>query len=360
VLAAWGLLIAYLATGASVAGGALYYVNLLSHQFLGWTPPTIITLCFVCGLSGYVAYRDVKLSAEVMLWIEIISVAMVLTVLAVLIFRVGVRVDREQLGLKGVRFSSLGPALVLSMFSFVGFESATTLGYEARNPLRTIPRAVMQCAVLSGAFFILCSYSEVLGFHGAPTNLADTNSPLHILATKAGVSALGVGIDCGALISMFACVLACTTAAARVMLRMSHAGLLPHALRSTSRLHGTPGTAIVLSATLMFIATAVMAYYGIAGFDMYDLAGSLSVFGFLTAYALVALAVPFAERSLGKPHFRFIVLASAFTVLVIVMIAVFDIRSSSDPAHARIPYLYLAYTVAALAVFFARRKAHAH
>lgn len=360
VFAAWGLLLAYVATGASVAGGALYYVNLLSRHFLSWTPPTIVTLGVICALAAYITFRDVKLSAEVMLWIEIVSVAMVVTVLALLIFKVGIHVDREQLRLKGVRFSSLGPALVLSMFSFVGFESATTLGSEARNPLRTIPRAVVQCAVLSGAFFILCSYSEVLGFHGVPANLADTNSPLHILATKAGVSPLGVGIDCGALISMFACVLACGTAAARVMLRMSHAGLLPNALRSTSRIHGTPGTAIALSAILMFLATSVMAYYRVAGFDMYDLAGSLSVFGFLTAYALVALAVPFAARSLGKRPSTAIVLISAFTVMVIVMIAVFDIRSSSDPAHARIPYLYLAYIVAILAAHFAQRKAHAH
>ena len=57
VLAAWGLLIAYVATGASVAGGALYYVNLLSHQFLGWTPPTIVTLAVVCGLAAYIAFR---------------------------------------------------------------------------------------------------------------------------------------------------------------------------------------------------------------------------------------------------------------------------------------------------------------
>jgi amino acid transporter len=98
---------------------------------------------------------------------------------------------------------------------------------------------------------------------------------------------------------------------------------------------------------------------GIAGFDMYDLAGSFSVFGFLTAYALVALAVPFAERSLGKTS-PVIVLVCAVTVLVIVTIAVFDIRSSSDPAHARIPYLYLGYIAVGLATHFVRRKARLH
>ena len=354
VLAAWGLLLAYLATGASVAGGALYYVNLLSHQFLHWTPPALATLAVVCVVAGYIAFRDVKLSAEVMLWIEVASVAMVVMVLAALMFKVGIHVDRGQLHLKGVRFSSLGSALVLSIFSFVGFESATTLGAEARDPLRTIPRAVLQCAVLSGLFFIMCSYSEVLGFQGVPTNLAETNSPLHLLAAKAGVSPLGIGIDIGALISMFACVLACSTAAARIILRMSHAGLLPHRLQITSRGHGTPGAAIMVCSILIFASTAIMAGYGIAGFDMYDLAGSLSVFGFLTAYALVAVAVPFAERSFGHVSV-WTVLVCALTVLAIVTIAIFDIRASSDQVHTRIPYIFLGYIAVGLTVHFARR-----
>jgi amino acid transporter len=355
VVAAWGLLIAYVATGASVAGGALYYVSLLSHQFLHWAPPPLVTLGVICALAGYIAFRDVKLSAEVMLWIEIASVALVLAVLALLMLRVGLRIDVAQLRLTGVHFSSLGPALVLSIFSFVGFESATTLGAEARNPLRTIPRAVMQCAVLSGLFFILCSYSEVLGFHGVPTNLAETSSPLHLLAAKAGVSPLGIGIDIGAMVSMFACVLACATAAARVILRMSHAGILPKRLQLTNRVHGTPAAALFICSSLMFLGTAILASRGITGFDMYDLAGSLSVFGFLTAYALVALAVPFAERSLGQRSV-WISLVSGLTVIVIILIAIFDVRSSSDPAHTRIPYIYLAYIASGMAVHFVRRK----
>ena len=41
--AAWGLLLAYIATGASVAGGALYYATVLSQQFFHWSPPAVPT-----------------------------------------------------------------------------------------------------------------------------------------------------------------------------------------------------------------------------------------------------------------------------------------------------------------------------
>ena len=355
VLAAWGLLLAYLATGASVAGGALYYATVLAQQFFHRAPWPILTLALVCAIAGYIAWRDVKLSAEVMLWIEAVSVSLILIVLAMLVSRFGLKFDLDQFRLKGASFSSLGPALVLSIFSFVGFESATTLGAEAREPLRTIPRAVMQCALLAGVFFMLCSYSEVLGFRGLPTRLSDSTSPLHLLAAKAGVSPLGVAIDCGALVSMFACVLACTNAAARVLMRMAHNGLLTGALARTSPRHRTPGAAILLSSVLIFAATASMALRGIDGAGMYDLLGSLSVFGFLTAYALVALALPFARRALGQ-HSHVVAAVSAVTVAAILLIVLFDLRSASDPVHARIPYIYLAYIAAGLLWHAAHRK----
>jgi amino acid transporter len=355
VTAAWALLLAYVATGASVAGGALYYGTMLTQQFFHWSPPALPTLALVCALAGWVAYRDVKLSAELMLWIEVVSVSLILIVLLVMMAHFGLQLDLDQFRLKGVHISSLGPALVLSIFSFVGFESATTLGAEARDPLRTIPRAVLQCALLAGAFFMLCSYSEVVGFRGESGKLSETTSPLHILAGRAGISPLGVGIDLGAFISVFACVLACTTAAARVLMLMARGKLLPAAFGRTSPRHRTPTGAIILSAGLMFAATVVLSLRGVTGSEMYDLFGSLSVFGFLTAYALVAVALPFARAALGQ-HSHTVAALSVLCVVVIILIAVFDLRSSSDPAHARIPYIYLAYISTGIMVYLLRRK----
>jgi amino acid transporter len=355
VTAAWALLLAYLATGASVAGGAVYYAVLLCQQFLHWTPPAVPALALICAAATCIAYRDVKLSAEIMLWIEAVSISLILIVLVLLAIRTGLHIDTSQFRLQGVGFRGMGPALVLSIFSFAGFESATTLGGETREPLKTIPRAVLQCALLAGVFFMLCAYSEVVGFRGEASALSDTTSPLHLLARKAGVSPLGVTIDCGAFISMFACVLACATAAARVLLRMAHDRLLPETFERTNQRHGTPGTAILASTALMFASTAIFALRGENGSTMYDLFGSLSVFGFLTAYALVALALPFARRAIGSNSY-ILAAISALTVLLIVLIAVFDLNSASDAAHARIPFIYLTYIVLGLAWYAARRS----
>jgi amino acid transporter len=136
---------------------------------------------------------------------------------------------------------------------------------------------------------------------------------------------------------------------------MAHGGLLPKVLERTNKRHGTPGTAIALCVGLMFAATVAMALRGVAGSDMYDLIGSLSVFGFLTAYALVAVALPFARRAMGQ-HSHWITVISVITVLVMILIVIFDIQSATDANHARIPWIYLAYIAAGLALYFVRRK----
>ncbi len=352
---AWGLLLAYVATGASVAGGGLYYANTLMTQFFGWTPPPVVTLAAICAIAGSVAYRDVKLSAEMMLWIEIVSVSLITLVLALVLARYGFRLDWEQLRLHGVGIAGFGPALILAMFSFVGFESATALGAEARDPLRTIPRVVIQCAILAGLFFILCGYAEVLGFRSEAGKLSDSTSPMHVLANQVGASALGTAIDIGACISMVACVLACTTASARVLLRMAHSGLVPDAFGKTHKRFGTPGAGVILTCLSVFAVTAVLAFKGVAAIDLYGWLGSIAVFGFLTAYGLVAVALPYARKAVGQ-HSVAVGALSGITVLVMIAGAIGSLYPVPTGPAFWFPFLYAGYMVLGMIWFLIRRK----
>jgi amino acid transporter len=353
--AAWGLLMAYLASGASAAGGTLYFAVVLSQQFFHFAPPAIPLLTLLCAVAALIAYRDVKLSADLMLWIEIVSVGLILIVLAVMPIRFGLHFDIDQLRLKGVSISALGPAMVLSMLSFVGFESATALGVEARQPLRTIPRVVLQCAILSGVFFMICSYSEVLGFRGEPGRLSDSTSPLHLLAAKAGIAPLGVAVDFGAMMSMFACVLACMTAAARVLLTMSHHGLTHAHLTRTHHRNETPHIAVLVTAVVTFVVTIALAVRGVSGSDIYGWMGSLATYGFLTAYALVCLAVPSFLKKEGALTPLWMGLAGAGFVAMLLAIAgsVYPVPTG---AYRWLPYIYLSYLIAGWVWTVARKR----
>ena len=55
--------------------------------------------------AGFIAYRDVKLSAELMLWIEVGSVSLIVLVLAIMPIRFGLHIDHGSVSPEG-RFSS--------------------------------------------------------------------------------------------------------------------------------------------------------------------------------------------------------------------------------------------------------------
>src|SRR6202158_3324930 len=204
-----------------------------------------------------------------MLWIEATSVTVIVIVVVLLLLRHGWHWDVEQVHLHGMTGSGLRLGLVLALFSFVGFESATTLGSEARNPLKTIPRAVIQSAILAGCIFILCAYTEVLGLRTVGQDLGASQAPMRVLASVGGVPVLGLLIDIGVLVSMFAGTLACITAAARVLLLMSHNRLAHGALRKTHARHETPGLAIVVTGSAAVLPVAILAARGASGLDVY-------------------------------------------------------------------------------------------
>jgi amino acid transporter len=350
-VAAWSLLLAYVATGSSVIGGFYHYSNLLlvditGHGFSGAALALIVT-----GVSVWIAWRDVKVSARLMLWIEAASLLVILVVVALVLARHGLHLDPAQLHLTAMTGGGLRLGLVLALFSFVGFESATTLGAEARNPLKTIPRVVIESAVIAGLFFIVSAYAEVLGFHVAGQDLGTSDAPMHVLANVAGVPALGILIDIGAAVSLFAGTLGCITAAARVLLLMAHNGLAHGTFRTTHPRNETPTLALLATGIAAVVPVAVLAYRGSSGLDVYGWMGSLATYGFIVTYALVCIALPRYLRDHGVyragaqivPWLAFIAMISAL---------VGNLYPVPEGPYGKLPYIYLVYLSAGLLWFF--------
>jgi len=353
--AAWSLLLAYIATGASVIGGFYHYGNILLKDAAGHGTSAVFLALLVTAVSVWIAWRDVKISARLMLWIEAVSVSFILVVIVLVLFRSGGHLDLQQFHLRGVTGGGLRLGLVLALFSFVGFESATTLGSEARNPLKTIPRAVIQSALLAGAIFVVCAYTEVLGLRIAGQDLGTSEAPMRVLANVGGVHVLGVLIDIGALVSMFAGTLACITAAARVLLLMSHNGLAHSSLRATHVRNETPGRAILVTGTCAVVPVAVLAARGASGLDVYGWMGSLATYGFIVTYALVCLALPGYLRN----HDAFTMGAQVVSVLAcgaMLLALAGNLYPVPEGPYGKLPYIYLVYLAFGLSWFFFRSR----
>jgi amino acid transporter len=348
---AWSLLLAYVATGSSVLGGFYHYGNLLILDARNHEISAVILAVLATAISTWIAWRDVKISARLMLWIEAVSVSLILIVVALLLLRQGAHLDTLQLQLRGMSGSGLRLGLVLALFSFVGFESATTLGSEAREPLKTIPRAVIQSALLSGAIFTVCAYAEVLGFRAAGQDLGTSPAPMRVLADVSGAGFLGLLIDIGALVSLFACTLACITAAARVLLLMAHGGLTHGSLRVTHMRNETPGRAVIVAGIAAVFPVAVLAARGTSGLDVYGWMGSLGTYGFIVAYALACLALPRYLRIHNdfRPGAQ-IVPWLAFLAMLLALVG--NLYPVPEGAYGKLPYIFLGYLGLGLAWFF--------
>ena len=338
----WALFIAYTGTAAAVTGGVTSYAySLLVPNAQPPLPVAAIVTALAIGISAALAYRDVQISARLMLWIEASSVLLIMVLLLWPGHAGALRWDRSQLLLQGASFSGLRNGLVLAIFSFVGFESAATLGAEAANPKKTIPRAIRLTAFASGLFFIFATYAENIGFGDKASTLQDAGAPLQLLAQLRGLSFLSPALAVGAGVSFFACALACITAGARTLFSMSRDGYAPLIFGRAHASNHTPHSAVVLTSAVALVTSLAFVGFHVVPFDIYGWVGTVATYGFITVY--LAVTVAGLVRSIREDVITPLnITLSAGALLVLGLAAWSSVDLSAPPPYRWFPHVYMA------------------
>jgi amino acid transporter len=360
VICGWSLVLAYLFTGMSVLCGFANFSGVMIGH-LGIHPSSITLLAIGAGISWYAAYRDIQLSAMAMLWLEGASLVLIAVLGAIIWAHKGFALDMSQLTLQGVTPGNIAMGLVLVMFGFSGFESATSLGDEAKNPLKTIPRAVMGSAILAGLFFISMTYIEMLGFSGTGVSITKTEEPLTFLSQQVGMGWLGELVAFGALFSFFACVLGSINPAARIFFTMARHGLFPSSLGTAHSSNRTPHVAVTMCSVVTFIVPAAMSLFNIKLFDCMGYLGAICSYGFLTVYVLISIAAPvylYQIKKLRPIDIMFSALAIGFMMIPIlgsVGIPGSNLFPVPEAPYNAFPYLFLMYLAVTCGWFIMQR-----
>ena len=352
LLCGWTLVWAYVFVGVAGLTGFAVFANALG-SFVGVHPAPLATVLICLGVATALAYRDIRLSTITLLLLEGISVSLILALIALVVAHHGTLVDRDQLTLKGANLSGIGLGAVVAIFSLVGFESATALGDEAKDPLRTIPTAVIASVLISGAFFIFCAYAEVLGAHALKTPLDKLGTPLDALADAVKAPGLKIAIDAGALLSSFSITLAALNAGARVLYSMSRERLFPEVLGRLHAEHLTPHVALGAFAASLALIGGGMLLGGIAPLDAFNDTATLGAFGFVAIYAFVAVGAPVYLRRLGELKAGNVALAAG-TVALLIIPAVGSVYPVPPPPTNYFPYIFVAYFVLGVALLWKR------
>ena len=298
VFSGWTLIWAYYFIAvAGLCGFAVFCGQLLSALgYHGSVPPIIFFAASALG-CWFIAYKDIRVSAILTMVLEAASVACIIALACVILFKHGFKVDTQQLSLSGISARGMGLAIVACIFSLVGFEAATTMGGEAKNPKRNVPKAVIASLLITGAFMVFMAYVEVGGTsnHGAGW----TGGPLNFLAGAYGVNFFKIPVSIGAMASFFSLTLSCLNSGSRIIYPMARHGIFSGHLGKAHATNRTPHVAVSVYIGMIFVVPAFLMIFT-NPLTAFGDSGTLAAFGFLVAYYLITVAAPMYLKKLGE------------------------------------------------------------
>lgn len=178
-------------------------------------------------------------------------------------------------------------AILLLVFAFTGFETATVPAGEVRDPRRTLPFAILVSMAVIVPLYLLIQLVAI----GTLPGLASSSAPLADAAGRFAGS-LGAGVVVvGALVSISGTLNGLVLAAPRLLYAMAERGQLPAPLARTYARFHTPHWAIATTAACMLAITLSGSFLT---------AVALSTITRLLAYAATCIAVPVLRGREGE------------------------------------------------------------
>jgi amino acid transporter len=340
---------------AGVTGFTIFAGKLLAMA--GIAAPPILLFAICVGIGWYCAYKNVALSAMLMLVLEGLSMALIGILCFITLFQHHLVLDTAQFDTHTLPWSSVGLGVVVAIFSLVGFECATAFGDEAKNPLKSIPRAVNASLILSGVFFMFVTYVMVQATRGYATTLDKLDAPLNTMAQLAHLPALQIPLSLGAMVSFFALCLSCLNAGARVIYAMGRHGLFHASTGESHPQNATPHVAVTLMAMLAFAVPTICTLRHVATLDLFGDVGTCAAFGFVVAYLLITVAAPMYLKNLGELRSRDLI-GCVLSVALLIVPAVGSVYPVPAAPVKYFPYAFLAYLAIGIVwvLAFYRRK----
>jgi amino acid transporter len=356
VFVGWtSLLLFGLFSAGTLAGFGIYASQFLS--VIGVASGQVVTdICYVVGIGAAMtaALSGMRRSAGVMLALETFTgLAIIVLMVAVLLHHRGSPVDHTQLTLRHSSLNMVIDGFVLAVLAFAGFETATVLGREAKDPRRSIPIALIATVLIAGVFWTFCGYVMYLGFEHSNLSIATSTAPLGDLATLARVGWIRTPIDLAVSLTLFGSLIALFNGLSRVLLTMARDGLAPKPLLKVHERWGTPWFANVVVASVWAITVLVMIIAQISPFTIVNDFGDVNGYAYMVIYAMLAIgALVFLHR---RGSLRKLDLLAA-VVSVVVLAYVFYDNASDPTSDGWIFYAVLATFAAMIATYIVVRR----
>jgi APA family basic amino acid/polyamine antiporter len=302
----WNLLLEYAISASTVAvSWSAYVVNLLGDAHIQ-LPPSLVNAPL--GLDAHehlmrtgaiinlpavlivlamtvVLYVGVRESAGANTLMVTLKVAIILIVVIAGLkfvdpanFRPYVPANTGTFGHFGLSGVLQGAGIIF--FSYVGFDTASTMGLESRNPQRDLPLGILGALVISAVLYVAMS-SVLIGM--VPYQKLNVAAPVAVaLDAHPQLAWLSWPVKLGVIAGMTSVILTSLLGQPRILLSMADDGLLPPSMSRCHPRFKTPHVSTVITG----IGAAL-----IAGAFPLDVLADLVSIGILLAFAVVCLGV---------------------------------------------------------------------
>jgi amino acid transporter len=301
-MAGWALLLSYICYGAGASALVGNFVQAAARTSgwgapwgAPWNAPWLWLVFSIASIlaSVFLARRNMQLAGRAMVALQGVSMLAILTLAGLILAKAaGLHALSSRPFVPSPAhhgWAGVGYGIVFAVLSFAGFEGAATLGEETNHPHRNVPVALIGTLLVSGTFFVLISYAQIIGY--GPENiraLAADPAPLDTLAVRYTSRGYAVALDLATALGSFACVLASLSAAGRMLFALGRAGLAPFAGRIHPE-HRTPANAILITGIVFLLGLLGWALPTDPGF-YYGATGTIGTLSIILVYMAVAWA----------------------------------------------------------------------
>jgi amino acid transporter len=275
--------------------------------FLPWWGWSLMAILLV----GFFGYRQVDLSAKVLVVIVALEYLVVLIVDFAIIGKGGANGLAMNLFDTNAVFSgSLTAAVLFCMGCFIGFEATTIYAEETRDPEKTIPRATYLSVLMIGIFFVFTTWLMIVGVGTdklVPTIQGLPDPSLFFFDLAEQYVGGPVPAIAGILLvsSLFAALSAFHNYIARYSYVAGREGLLPAMFGRTHDTHQSPHIGSIVQSVGALVVLAFFAGMGLDPvlnmFTWISQIGTLGVLGMMTVTSLAVIVFFRRPEFAGSP-----------------------------------------------------------
>ncbi len=188
--------------------------------------------------------------------------------------------------------SGIAEAAALLFFAFTGYGRIATLAEEVKDPKKTIPKAIIITIVTAILLYSVISVVAI-GVIGTQS-MADSTSPLQVVADALNTPAIGSIVAIGASTAMLGVLLSQILGISRVMLAMGRRNDLPPVFKNIHEKYRVPHVGILFTGFIILILTLI------GSFEFIVRASTFTILLYYSITNIAAIKQPKKDRMYGR------------------------------------------------------------